>query len=273
MMTNEEMFEANRAAPGKFTKQKLIDIRNELLFEISKWFHEIHETSKPKWLSYFADEVLQSSDTIISFNWDLELDKAIFGDDLSPESYGFGDNISKPTLLKPHGSLNWFSDTPSERLNRNKTFNLSRRSGENVRVFRKFRGPKSNHGRIYMPLVMPPTFTKNFGNSLYPSIWRKSVSAISKAKKVCFVGYSLAASDYHARFILSCGFHNQLDGEILGPRQRSSPTDASKVEIVDPSKNTRQRIRGVLRPEHKSITTNHAKKAANWLRIIQSRKS
>lgn len=221
MLVNEQLFDASRSAPGKFRKDKLVKFRRDILLEIASWFHSIHKKYKPTWFKKFGKDILKPEDTIISFNWDLELDRLIFGKALCSASYGYGLNENFPTLLKPHGSLNWYAESPSEKLKQEKTFSLSQRNTEDVRVFNRFRNPKSSYNRTYMPLVIPPTFIKDFHNPVFGGIWSNAVAALSKAKEVCFIGFSLAQPDYHARFILRCGFHNQIDGKSILPKKET----------------------------------------------------
>jgi hypothetical protein len=57
---------------------------------------------------------------------------------------------------------------------------------------------------------------------------------LSDASEVRFIGYSLAAADFHARFILRCGFYAQTAGKPKADGFRSAPTGQAKVTIVDP---------------------------------------
>jgi hypothetical protein len=63
---------------------------------------------------------------------------------------------------------------------------------------------------------------------------------------VVFLGYSLPDADLHARFILRCGFHNQVEGEVVSGGKRSTPTGKAEVVIVNPDRGAAGRIeRGV----------------------------
>ena len=62
---------------------------------------------------------------------------------------------------------------------------------------------------------------------------RYLVDVLSVASEVRFLGYSMAPADFHARFILRCGFHNQEEGVITRNGKRAIATGRSRVEVVD----------------------------------------
>ena len=96
-----------------------------------------------------------------------------------------------------------------------------------------------------MPVIIPPIYNKDFSHDVFRDIWRNCVASLSSASKVVFLGYSLPDADLHARFILRCGFHNQVDGELLRGK-RADPTGKSEVVIVNPDQHAASRIeRGV----------------------------
>jgi hypothetical protein len=212
---------------------------------ISGWFHEIQNTvfnKTPVWLSSFAEKMLKPDDTIVSFNWDLILDRLLFGDRLSAASYGFGPRkAGQIKLLKPHGSLNWYEESQGRRIKPDLRFELTTDPNDDtVFAFRRFRSPKSKAS--YMPLIIPPVYNKDFGLDVFQETWRNSVADLSVAKTVVFLGYSLPDADLHARFILRCGFHNQVEGEI-GARSKSLPaTGPADVIVVNPDQGAANRI-------------------------------
>jgi hypothetical protein len=245
MMTNEQLFTASRSAPGKFTLDRLNIIRRELLLAISAWFHHIHSDTfeeLPDWLTIFRDEVVKAGDTIISFNWDLILDRLLFEDEVRSENYGFGHSgAASITLLKPHGSLNWYDGTQGTRIKPHLRVPLrTNEHDDTVYAFKHFRSPRSKNK--YMPMIIPPVFNKDFSHGVFRHVWRTCVSRLSKAKRVVFLGYSLPEIDLHARFIFRCGFYNQINGELLPSHTRSKPTGKSTVVIVNPDQSSANRI-------------------------------
>jgi hypothetical protein len=266
LLVNEELWTASRRFEGRFKKADLVEIRYELLRQIGGWFNGISDrlfsNDVPTWLSRFEKLAKKQSATIISFNWDLVLDRLLFNDDLDSKSYGFGTSAnSGPILLKPHGSLNWFENEHGDRIKKDLKFPLHKSSDEEVFVFRKFRSPKSSVGNKYDPLIVPPAFLKNFRKPVFEELWNKCIEALAIADEVVFIGYSLPEADLHARFVFRCGFHDQEEGLLLFDDSRSRPTGQSKVTIINPDKGAAQRIEAITSvvPDWQPMT------AADWV--------
>jgi hypothetical protein len=79
-------------------------------------------------------------------------------------------------------------------------------------------------------------------------LWRRCVSALSRARNVTFLGYSLPEADLHARFILRCGFFNQREGELSPAGRRLKATGEASVTIVNPDLTAARRIEGAIGP-------------------------
>ena len=175
---------------------------------------------------------------------------------MSAENYGFSDLMTDgPVLLKPHGSLNWFEDNEGRFLDEKmkiKLFPLQTPSKKTDRVyaFKEFRAPRTQHGRIYTPFIVPPVVLKRFEKKIFEPLWKNCVSVLSTAKEVVFLGYSMPSADVHAQFIMRCGFDNQVQGELLDGG-RAKPTGAAKVTIVNPDGSAARRIARVAGPMSK----------------------
>ena len=257
MQVNEQLFNASRQYEGKFTKAKLKTLQRDLLLEIADWFHEISTSVKPsatriKWLKKFRDQVNAENAAIISFNWDLILHELLFGDEIDGTSYGFVETKKDAAiLLEPHGSLNWFEDKQGTFLKSDKSEPIfGERGNEAIYAFLRFRAPVSNSGRIYIPLIIPPVYLKNFEKPVFRVLWNNCTAALSKAKKVVFLGYSMPTADLHAQFILRCGFHNQHEGELTKAKKRKTATGPAKVIIVNPDPGAANRIPAIAEPTH-----------------------
>lgn len=250
MKANEQLFDSSRPATGGFTSEKLQTRRRGLLLELAKWFHDIQGealTSKPKWLTSIVETMRAENAQIISFNWDLVLDALLFDDNLTKGSYGltrFG-RWTRPRLIKPHGSLNWYEHSTGRYLAQPKCVTLSGTGDDRVLAFKPYRAPRSSK-RSYMPLIVPPVFNKEFQGPLFQRLWQEAVSVLSQASEVRFLGYSLPTADFHARFILRCGFHNQEHGALLDDGTRGKPTGRARVIIVDPSAESASRAEGAV---------------------------
>lgn len=236
MQANEQLFNASRPATGNFTSEKLMEHRQNLLLELSRWFHELKTLAlkkPPAWLTQLSTNMKEENAQIVSFNWDLVLDELLFGNELDSACYGFSENEGRTRLIKPHGSLNWYEKGAGRYLKEEKKFKLAGTGKKEVFAFRPFRAPSSTK-RAYMPLIVPPVYAKQFRGDTFRRLWQETVSVLSTASEVRFLGYSLASADFHARFILRCGFHNQEAGALSQGGGRDAPTGRAQVTIVDP---------------------------------------
>lgn len=238
MQANEQLFESSRPATGKFKKDKLFKIRESLMQELANWFHELKKNAlktPPAWLGQLTSMMKDENAQVISFNWDLVLDQKLFGKNINRSSYGFDDNRDQVRLIKPHGSLNWYDAKKAKKLKTDKIFDLMDSDDQRIIAFRPYRAPISVR-REYMPLIIPPVYAKQFNGSAFRHLWQEAVAVLSTASEVRFLGYSLAPADFHARFILRCGFHNQVEGVLSEDgRSRKNPTGQSQLTIVDPN--------------------------------------
>ena len=257
MLVNEELFDASRQYEGKFTKKDLQTLQRDLLLNIADWFHELSSQVTPSdpsvpWLKRFAKRVWEENATIISFNWDLILDELLFAERIDAVGYGFKKGTAEgPVLLKPHGSLNWFEAPSAQYLKDTKReliFEGNR--NDSIHAFREFRAPISKRGRVYTPLIIPPVYLKNFEKPVFVNLWKNCTSALSSVRKVVFLGYSLPVADLHAQFIMRCGFHNQVEGELGKDGTRQPATGPAEVLIVNPDRSAAQRIESIAGPEH-----------------------
>lgn len=259
---NEELLSSLRPE-GRFNVRKLRGIREGLLFSIAEWFHGIHsESGDSLLLEKFVSRLRRRASAIISFNWDYELDKALFPDGPKPESYGLADGaIESPLLLKPHGSLNWYPAKTGRYIKEERRRKLwaSTREQDSIYCFLRWRPPQSERRR-YVPWIVPPTHLKDFGHGMLKRIWKTCVDVLSVARKVYFIGYSLPMADWHSRYILRCGFHNQVEGIPLNG-DRARPTGRSRVYVVNPNRAAFRRIEGVVGWECEWVP----KRVSEWL--------
>ncbi len=272
MMANEQLFDSSRQYEGNFTKSDLAGLQRAFLLKIADWFHEISKRVQPRnprvtWLKVFRDHVQSKKVGIISFNWDLVLDELLFGRGLDQTSYGFHlKPFSAPVLIKPHGSLNWFENEPGKHIKAERKFVLSADGKENVYAFKKFRAPRSTR-REYRPLIVPPVYLKNFEKPVFRTLWQNCTRLLSITDKVVFLGYSMSAVDFHAQFIMRCGFKNQLEGELTKSGRRKAATGAAEVIIVNPDRAAAERTRAIVGPRHKCRWISKPVADLRWERL------
>ena len=253
MEANRLLFDHTRKVRGKFVPEDIEKASNGLLWHVAQWFDELHaavrsDHASTDWLDKFAKEVLKRKSTIISFNWDLVLDELLLNHHTIREQYGFGDEPDAPMLLKPHGSLNWFNEKQAGFLSGEKVMELANDNAKRTYAFTKFRSPRSSHGRRYDPLIVPPHYMKRFDQPGFEKVWNACVAKLSKAAEVVFIGYSQPPSDFHARFMLRCAFHNTADGVIVGPKKRDKASGPPSVAVVNPDQSSARRIESATTP-------------------------
>jgi hypothetical protein len=272
MAVNLKLFDASRPAEGRFTKDQLRESRKILLSTIESRFHQRYDAAvKTTWLSEIVKKMRREKAGIVSFNWDLILDQLLFNGELNSESYGLSKKLGKgPLLLKPHGSLNWYKGKQMEHVTDVKKIEIFHRKNEKhcVHAFLPPRGVESKTGRRYTPLIIPPTFFKNFKPSIFQRLWQNCTEVLSTPKRLVFLGYSLPAADLHAQFIFRCGFHNQLHGRIKDADSRYPKTGAAEVVIVNPDAEAARRIEAVAGPNIRCTWT--PKTIKDWLEDDES---
>lgn len=264
MKANAELFYSTRPAAGNFSSEQLEDRRANLLQEMAIWFHDLKEAAlkaKPKWLRALVSNMKEDEASIISFNWDLVLDEMLFGSALDKGSYGLDRRRKGPRLIKPHGSLNWYRSSAATPIKDEKKFRLGGSGDAEVFGFRPLRAVRSSKGRQYMPLIVPPVYAKQFEGPLFQKLWQETVRVLSTASEVRFLGFSLAEADFHARFVLRCGFYNQEHGALRNDGRRDAATGRAKVVVVDRSSAPLPRIRSAIGWECEF----HQKDIADWV--------
>src|SRR5579862_7746986 len=92
-----------------------------------------------------------------------------------------------------------------------------------VEAFLYPREISSRVGKRYTPLIIPPTFLKDFNRPIFRFLWRRCTDVLSTAKELRFLGYSLRSADLQAQFIFRCGFHNQIEGRLRDDGQGRLP--------------------------------------------------
>ena len=266
---NLDLFDASRPAEGRFKKGYLEKSKEDLLSAIAGWFHDLYDdASRTTWLTQFVDRLRQENAAIVSFNWDLVLDQQLFASGLNSESYGLSENLADgPLLLKPHGSLNWYESPQIEKVSEDAHVEIFPNPipKERIEAFVHPREIKSKVGRRYTPLIVPPTYLKDFSRPIFRQLWRRCTDLLSTPKELVFLGYSLPAADLHAQFIFRCGFHNQIKGRLRedGGTDRHLNTGAAMVTIVNPDQDAARRIESVAGPDIKCLWV--PKRIQDWL--------
>lgn len=176
------------------------EIKYKILKNIYHYFFgKLEEVNEDMAIFEFAN-CLKPNDVIITFNWDLNLEKALEG--LKKEyTYSLDNNENeKITILKPHGSMNWF---------KRKEINLKKAKKEpliegiddiEVDVFKFLRQPNTIKKDL-VPYIVPPTVKKTIDSDELQKIWNDVYYVLSHTNEINILGYSLPNIDLNSRYI------------------------------------------------------------------------
>ncbi|GMV96221.1 MAG: hypothetical protein AMXMBFR83_05890 [Phycisphaerae bacterium] len=150
---------------------------------------------------------LESGDTIITLNYDTLLDSALVRRGWTPRyGYCLGDsqrkfrwapaprpgNLDKVSLLKLHGSVNWYVRGSYRELNR--VFASKPVLIANLR---------KNERTGYIRQIIPPIYGKFFAHAHWRNLWDKAYRALLDSDVLVVIGCSLVDTDFHLRALLS----------------------------------------------------------------------
>ncbi len=179
------------------THRKLYSAKNELLEFIRKSLFNICYYCDSLIHRKFAEILSSESADIISFNWDILLELALYETKIWQPLDGYGRNFngllgykekinftSKIKIFKPHGSINWYKRGSDELM----VYNLlprNLRSG-NPRMPPKTESVNGNTWRVYL---VPPAQNR-IDNSLI-NYWGNIRGTISEAEQIIIIGFAL----------------------------------------------------------------------------------
>jgi len=189
--------------------------------------------------------------SIITFNYDIALDFALYKE-------GFGPNYCIETspqqnsyavpLLKLHGSLNWASlsengdVTPLELDQYFRRYNLRQIHsvktcgipiGSQLQEFFKTEHKKEVEEA---PVIVPPTWNKADYHKTLAKVWSRAASELEDAESIFIMGYSLPETDAFFRLLYALG--------TVG----DTPLNRLEVFDIDESGEIRKRFASMLGP-------------------------
>lgn len=190
------------------------------------------------------------SAAVISFNYDVAADVAMYRENLGPD-YLIGQppmNHAVVPLLKLHGSLNWATEQTTRKILplhfedyfRHYSANISSpREGirlpigsQLVEYFRSF--PKVEVGAE--PVIVPPSWNKADYHSAISNVWASAASHLSEAEHIFIIGYSLPETDSFFRHLYALGSVG------TNPLRRVEVFNPDSTGSID------ERFRGLLGP-------------------------
>jgi SIR2-like domain len=229
---------------GLWPKRKLEEVQHLTLKAVTDYIWDrMQQRQNTEAIGAFVTEFVRAGDTFITFNWDLTLERALEEDRNALSFwYSYPPSSSEPsvTLLKPHGSIDWF---PTAHLPKGKPRGGAVLSlDDSVSVFTRFNFADVPKMADRTPVIVPPVSAKEFSHKILKRTWRHIYRAVSRATDLFIVGYSLPKEDQFARLVLGRALRsNRLKVE----QKRKLPL---RVAIVNPDEGAETTFRRLVGP-------------------------
>jgi hypothetical protein len=161
-------------------------------------------------LRTFVEKQLRPGDVVITFNWDVSLEQALYMDRKEPRFdyfYSRTRDQKQVFLIKPHGSFDWVkrADLPGGGKSRD-YLPLDKR----LVVFKHFDLEENRELEELMPIIVPPISSKEFNYDALKQMWNSIFRAVSQATDLHIIGYSLPREDQFARFVFRRAIRQNL---------------------------------------------------------------
>lgn len=213
---NDEKF----LASNRWSPTRLKAIESTTVKAVTEYIWEcMRKKERQRPIDDFVRLALRPRDTIITFNWDLTIERSL-------ESYagnpGFEYTYSRTrktdafSLLKPHGSIDWFEKSVITRPGKSDILSLDKE----LCVFPYFSRAKNPELLSPLPVIVPPVTSKKFEFEFLRRTWRAVFRAVSDATELHVIGYSLPKEDQFARFVLRRALRNNLVNTKRGTKRR-----------------------------------------------------
>ncbi|MFW6016468.1 MAG: SIR2 family protein [bacterium] len=260
--------------PFEFTnKDELAEIRTILLTYLYITFEQVEGNQL---LNEFAS-IINKTDEIITFNYDLLIEKALWRKGIWSPHKGYvgvtdfvekndykdfeeSKKISNIKLHKMHGSISW--DVPKKMFNNKEIkIKLENDKGQfyyedlNKIISREpklYKKNKSYQGKHLPPWILP-SFVKPFDKRQIYKIWKSAIKKISNTKELVIIGYSFRPEDTNSQLLLA-----------------NLPSE-SKIILVNPDPDVKDRLEndlGYKVDKHYNFVEDYLKNFKNSIRRI-----
>jgi hypothetical protein len=216
-----------------------LDVANAIHTVVEESETRARKADPPEWLDPLASAWAVNAPGIITFNYDLIVERALHGQrvvstlaDLYPVplvsrwpagSAGFlsASGPSRepvPELMKLHGSLNWryggYTAPVSEELYLVPGHDLWAPESPSGRVV------PPRHKNLFddkIPMIVPPTGVKNawYGNLAMRALWRRADKTLSGCDRLVVIGYSFPATDQLIRHMVTQSWGPGRDAVVV----------------------------------------------------------
>ena len=222
-------------------KHKLDRVRNVTLKAVTDYLWErMQKVDALNPMKTFATKFLRYSDTVITFNWDVTLERGLWDreDDFwMPYTYNRKRKGKYVTILKAHGSIDWFREKDLSKPILKRTEKLD----DEVRLYAHFNFSKHPELSNVQPVIVPPVADKSFEYECLKKTWRSIYQAVADATELFFIGYSLPKEDQFARLVLRRALRSNL---LRTEKREKKPLRITVVNTDDGATVTFARLAG-----------------------------
>jgi hypothetical protein len=197
------------------------------------------EPQKCKYHKKFIQDILQTNDCVITFNYDCVLDFSLkqWGSNKWNAHYGYGFNLG-PGGKCIKGYTFWQPNDPATKDN---TINLFKLHGalnfiitdsKNPPHVQLKQRPYTKQGGSGLKFsIIPPEWHKEFDKGAFGTLWSRASIALNRAEHIILLGYSLPPTDLHSTAL----FRTSVKKGAL-----------KSLVIVNPDQDARRRSRSVF---------------------------
>lgn len=219
----------NRPLSLSYPLAALIELREALVYGICRVLQQSLRSGELRLMTKLISN-LAPDDAIISLNYDLIVDNSLLHKSKTAD-YGFPiRHVRNPHILydnrqdvyvklyKLHGSLNWLY-CPACR-----AVDLTPGVKGAVYIFldKELTHCPACHVR-YDPMIITPTFLKNYNNHYIGRVWVAAEETLQQADEIVFIGYSLPDADIVLRTMFARSVY----------RNRVLNSHTTRITVVD----------------------------------------
>lgn len=216
-------------ASTTWSKLRLEEVKRLTLKAVTDYIWEkMGDSGKQRVVYEFVRQNLLEGDTVITFNWDLTFERALenyIGDPGFLYTYSQDRDEKHFSLLKPHGSIDWFDKAAVKGLVPESELGSL---DERLCYYPRFDRAKNPKLVDIAPVIVPPLAEKEFEIDFLKRTWRFVYRAVSNATELHIIGYSLPREDQFARLV----FRRAILNNVLNASKRKKP--GLKVCVVNP---------------------------------------
>jgi len=234
-----------------WAKQKLDEVKAITLKAVTDYIWErMQQISGSNAVSQFVRDHLKPGDTVVTFNWDITIERALWNEGLA---FWYHNSLETDkdsvTILKPHGSIDWFQQKHLSGVSKNGNV---MKLDTKVAVYTKFNFSENPGLLRFQPVIVPPVAAKEFPFYVLKRTWRSVYRKISRATSLNILGYSLPKEDLFARLVLGRALRTN---RIRAERGQKRPL---RVLVVNPDESTEITFRRLVGPGVKRFSFHQA---------------